>query len=107
LAVVSTLKRAASSASPNAGSREALVRALAAHIASLSENKLAPDAIDPDAKMCERGYLDSFTYVSFLVFIEETYGVRIPDHQLTGRLQTVSAVADFILRGSEERMTRP
>jgi acyl carrier protein len=52
--------------------------------------------------MCDHGYLDSFSYVSFLVFIEETYGVRIPDHQLTGKLKTVSAVADFVLRGSQK-----
>ena len=90
-------------ASPEAGSREAVVRALATHIASLSENRLSAEAVDPDKKMCDHGYLDSFTYVSFLVFIEETYGVRIPDHQLTGKLHTVSAVADFILQSAKNR----
>ena len=79
-----------------AGSHEAVVRALVEQIVKQSENALTYDSIDPDAVMCDRGYLDSLTYVAFLVFVEERYGVRISDHQLTSRLRTVSGVADWI-----------
>lgn len=84
-----------------AGSREALVHALVKQIVKQSENELTADSIDPDAVMCDRGYLDSLTYVAFLVFVEETYGVRISDYQLTSRLRTVSAVADWVLAESK------
>lgn|SRR5262245_16550128 len=93
---------ASASAAGPAGSREAVVRALVRQIVAQSENKLRQDAIDPDAEMCDRGYLDSLTYVAFLVFVEETYGVRIHDHQLTvGKLRTVSSVADWVLAESK------
>jgi acyl carrier protein len=84
-----------------AGSREAVVRALAEQIVKQSETGLTYDSIDPDAAMCDRGYLDSLTYVAFLVFVEETYGVRISDYQLTSSLRTISAVADWVLAESK------
>lgn len=84
-----------------AGSREAVVHALVQQIVKQSENELTSDSIDPDAAMCNRGYLDSLTYVAFLVFVEETYGVRISDYQLTNSLRTVSAVADWVLAESK------
>jgi acyl carrier protein len=80
-----------------AGSREAIVHALVTQIVKQSENGLAYDAVDPDAIMCDRGYIDSLSYVGFLLFIEETYGVRISDYQLTSSLRTVSAVADWVV----------
>ena len=85
----------ASVAAP-AGSRESVVSVLVQQIVKQSENALTYESIDPDAVMCDRGYLDSLTYVAFLVFVEERYGVRISDHQLTSRLRTVSGVADWI-----------
>ena len=91
------LPAGASVAAAPAGSREAVVRALVKQIVEQSENELAYDSIDPDAVMCDRGYLDSLTYVAFLVFVEETYGVHILDYQLTRNLRTVSAVADWVL----------
>ena len=80
-----------------AGSREAIVHALVTQLVKQSESGLAYAAVDPDAVMCDRGYIDSLTYVGFLLFIEETYGVRISDYQLTSSLRTVSAVADWIV----------
>jgi acyl carrier protein len=78
-------------------SRDDLIRDLSRHIATHSDGKLSLADVDPEAEMCDRGYLDSLTYVSFLVFVEETYGVRILDHQLTGNLKTLSAVVDHVL----------
>lgn len=91
----------ASVAVPPAGSREAIVLALVKQIVKQSENELAYDSIDPDAVMCDRGYLDSLTYVGFLLFVEETYGVSISDYQLTSSLRTVSAVADWVVAQSK------
>ncbi len=91
------------SAAVPAGSREAVVRALVTQIVKQSENEIAYESIDPDAVMCDRGYLDSLTYVAFLLFVEETYGVRISDYQLTSNLRTVSAVADRVLAESKGR----
>ena len=51
-----------------------------------------------DGQLFDRGYLDSFSYVEFLAFIEETYRVRIDDSQLAGHLSTIAAMADHILR---------
>lgn len=70
---------------------------LSRYIVTHSEGKLSIDLVDPNAEMCERGYLDSLSYVGFLVFVEETYGVRILDHQLTGHLNTIAAVVDYVL----------
>jgi acyl carrier protein len=91
----------ASGAAAPAGSREAVVHALVTQIVRQSETGLAYESIDPGAPMCDRGYLDSLNYVAFLVFIEETYGVRILDFQLTSGLRTVSAVADWVLAESK------
>ena len=97
-----TASSASASASAPAGSREAIVHALTEQIIRQSENGLTYDSIDPNAGLCDRGYIDSLTYVAFLVFVEETYGVRIHDHQLTvGKLRTVSSVADWVLAESK------
>ena len=84
------------SAAAPSGAGDAIVRALATQLVKQSENGLTYESIDPDAGMCDRGYLDSLSYVAFLVFVEETYGVRISDYQLTNSLRTVSAVADWV-----------
>jgi acyl carrier protein len=90
----------ASVTAPSAA-REAIVQALATQLVKQSENGLTYASIDPHAGMCDRGYLDSLSYVAFLVFVEETYGVRISDYQLTNSLRTVSAVADWVLAESK------
>jgi len=92
---------ASASAAAPAGSREAVVHALVKQIVTQSKNDLTYDSVDPDAAMCDRGYVDSLTYVAFLIFVEETYGVRISDYQLTSSLRTVSAVADWVLAESK------
>jgi acyl carrier protein len=90
----------ASAAAPS-DARATIVQALATQLVKQSENGLTYESIDLDAGMCDRGYLDSLSYVAFLVFVEETYGVRISDYQLTNSLRTVSAVADWVLAESK------
>ena len=54
--------------------------------------------MQPHGSLFDRGYLDSFSYVAFLAFIEERYRVRIDDSQLAGHLTTIAAMADHIVR---------
>jgi len=83
--------------------RQGLVLALRQHLAVKSAGRLSLEGIDPDAQLFDRGYLDSFSYVEFLAFIEETYGVRIDDAQLAGHLSTIAAMADHILENEPGR----
>ena len=84
--------------SPSADRREGVIRALRQQVAERSGGRLSADAVDPEGQMFDRGYLDSFSYVEFLAFIEHTYQVRIDDSQLAGHLSTIAAMADHILR---------
>jgi acyl carrier protein len=83
--------------------RESLILALRQHLALKSAGRLSLEGIDPEAQMFDRGYLDSFSYVEFLAFIEETYRVRIDDSQLAGHLSTIAAMANHILESESGR----
>ena len=76
----------------------ASIRALRDHVAEGSRGRLSAEDVHEDGPLFDRGYLDSFSYVEFLAFIEETYRVRIEDSQLAGHLTTIAAMADHILR---------
>lgn len=69
---------------------------LRAWVAELSRGRLRADALDPHARLCDRGYLDSVTYVQFLARVEAAWGVRVPEHRLTGSLGTLAALATHI-----------
>lgn len=73
---------------------------LRAWVAELSGGRLRAEALDPNARMCDRGYLDSVTYVQFLARVEATFGVVIPEHRLTGSLGTLAAVAAHLAGAS-------
>ena len=78
--------------------RESVIQALRQQVAERSGGRLVADAVNPEGQMFDRGYLDSFSYVEFLAFIEHAYQVRIDDTQLAGHLSTIAAMADHILR---------
>jgi acyl carrier protein len=81
-----------------ADSRASVIQALRHHVAEGSQGRLRAREIQEDGQLFDRGYLDSFSYVEFLAFIEQTYGVRIDDSQLAGQLNTIAAMAEHILR---------
>ena len=81
-----------------AHSRASVIQALRYRVAEGSRGRLRAHEIHEDAQLFDRGYLDSFSYVEFLVFIEERYRVRIDDSQLAGHLSTLATMADHILR---------
>ena len=81
-----------------ADSRASVIQALQEHVARSSRGRLSAQEVREDAEMFDRGYLDSLSYVEFLVFIEHTYRVRIDDTQLAGHLSTIGAMAEHILQ---------
>jgi acyl carrier protein len=78
--------------------RASVIRTLQDHVAEGSRGRLSAKDVEPQGPLFDRGYLDSFSYVTFLAFIEEKYGVRIDDSQLAGHLTTIAAMADHIVR---------
>jgi acyl carrier protein len=75
---------------------EAIADGLRRQIALQSRGRLRPEDVALDADVCEYGYLDSLSYVEFLVHVETTWGVRIDDALLVSRFNTVSALASHI-----------
>jgi acyl carrier protein len=75
---------------------DAIVDSLRSQIALQSRGRLRADEVDADAHVCEQGYLDSLSYVEFLLHVERTWGVRVGDAQFVGRFHTLRALADHI-----------
>ncbi len=68
--------------------------------AERSGGSLEPDAIDPSAHLFDAGYVDSMNSLTLLDFIEERYGVEIPEMDLVGGLSTLSALAEYVAERS-------
>ena len=83
--------------------RQIVIQALRLQVAERSGGRWNADEVNPEAQMFDRGYLDSFSYVEFLAFIEAAYQVRIDDSQLAGHLSTIAAMADHVLREEAAR----
>jgi acyl carrier protein len=75
---------------------------LRAFFAERSGGELTAEAIDPAAHIFDAGYVDSMNSLTLLDFIEERYGVTVPEVDLIGGLSTLSALAEFVA----ERSTR-
>jgi len=57
------------------------------------------DKITYDTQLISGGYIDSFSMVSVLVFIEKTFGVEIPDADATAdNFNTVNKIVELILK---------
>jgi len=63
-----------------------------------SGGSLTPDAIDPTVHVFEAGYVDSMNSLTLLDFIEQRFGVTVPEVDLVGPLSTVAALADYVVR---------
>lgn len=79
---------------------ESVLDALRDAIARLSRGRLRPHDLDADAHLLDRGYLDSLSYVEFLIHVETAWGVRVPDAQFIGRLNTLRAMANHVAAGA-------
>ena len=72
---------------------DAIVESLRRQIGVQSRGRLTPEDVDPDVHVYEYGYLDSLSYVEFLLHVETTWGVRVGDVQFVSRFNTVRALA--------------
>jgi acyl carrier protein len=81
-----------------------VLESLRRRIAALSRGRLHPREVDADAHLFDRGYLDSLSYVEFLLHVEADWAVKVPDAQLIGRFNTLRALAAHIaVRAGEPR----
>jgi acyl carrier protein len=90
-------------AAAGAQGEAAVIEALRQQVASVSRGRHRAPDVDPRAPLFDRGYLDSFSYVQFLAYVEQAYGVRIDDAQLAGQLTTIAAMAGHIVRAQAEQ----
>ncbi len=81
-------------------SREEVESSLRRFFAERSGGELAPDAIDPTAHVFDAGYVDSMNSLTLLDFIEERYGVEVPEVDLVGGLSTVAALSEYVAQHS-------
>ena len=65
-------------------------------MAEHSENKLSVVDIDPDADAFEYRYVDSLRVAMLFDFIEDRWGVAVPEVDIVGRLNTPKALAEFV-----------
>lgn len=88
-----------------AADEAAVLECLRGRIAALSRGRLRPGEVDADAHLLDRGYLDSLSYVEFLLYVETDWAVRVPDAHLIGRFNTLRALAAHIaaVRAGEPR----
>lgn len=55
--------------------------------------------IDYDTPLISGGYVDSFSSVAIVVFLEKTFNITIPDHEATAlNLDTVNKMVALITR---------
>ena len=74
-----------------------ILQAICEYVARSSNGKWTAGHLVPTARMLDEGYIDSFSLVELLVFIEGTYGIaQIPQVELLGRLATADALAQYV-----------
>jgi acyl carrier protein len=86
-------RETAASGAPAAAEIEASLRRF---FAERSGGSLTADEIDPRAHLFDAGYVDSMNSLTLLDFIEERYGVAVPEVELVGGLATLAALADYV-----------
>jgi D-alanine--poly(phosphoribitol) ligase subunit 2 len=56
-----------------------------------------PIAIGPDASLFDAGVLDSFRLLDLVLALEETFGLKIPDADLTAqKFESVNRIAAYV-----------
>lgn len=56
-------------------------------------------ALDADASLTRTGILDSMGVLELIMFLEERYGIKVPDHEaLPEHLDSVARVAGYVER---------
>lgn len=58
-----------------------------------------PSLLDPDDSFLERGLIDSTGMLEVILFLEETYGVKVADEEMIPEnLDSVRKIAAFVQR---------
>ena len=86
----------AATASNDAQGREEVDAALRRFFVERSRGGLDADSIDASLHMLDAGYLDSMNSLSLLDFIEDRWGIVVPEVELVGRLATLEALVDYV-----------
>jgi acyl carrier protein len=81
-------------------SRAEVESSLRGFFAERSGGALTADAIDPSVHLFNAGYVDSMSSLTLLDFIEERYGVTVPEVDLVGPLCTLSGLAAYVAEHS-------
>jgi D-alanine--poly(phosphoribitol) ligase subunit 2 len=56
-----------------------------------------PIAIGPDASLFDAGVLDSFRLLDLVLALEEAFGIKIPDADLTAQtFESVNRIATYV-----------
>lgn len=97
-AQTATSSRAAPAGTVSASGMNAdqTLQAIVSFLVEHSENKLSVGDIDPDADVFEYGYVDSLRVAMLFDFIEDRWGVVVPEVEIVGRLNTLKALAEFV-----------
>lgn len=85
-------------------SRNEVEWSLRRFFAERSGGALTADAIDPSVHVFNAGYVDSMSSLALLDFIDERYGVTVPEVDLVGGLCTLSGLAEYV---AERSIARP
>lgn len=75
---------------------DSIVGELRRQVVELSNGELPEQAIDTSAPLLDYGYVDSLSAVTLLHFVEERYGVAVPEIDLVGPLNSLEALARHI-----------
>lgn len=84
-------------------SRAEIEASLRRFFADRSGGELAPELIDPAVHLFDAGYVDSMSSLTLLDFIEQRYGVSLPEIDLVGGLSTLAALVEYVAERSIAR----
>ena len=87
-------------AAPDSDRRSEVEWSLRRFFAERSGGALTPDAIDPSVHLFNSGYVDSMSSLALLDFIDERYGVTVPEVELVGPLCTLAGLAGYVAERS-------
>ena len=72
------------------------LQAIVSYLVETSESRLRVTDIDTDVDIFEYGYVDSLRVTKLFEFVEQRWGVVVPEAEIVGRLNTLKALAEFI-----------
>ncbi len=72
-------------------------QAILAHLAELNEGQPSSVPLTRDTGLLETGFLDSINLVRLIQFLEERFGVKVPDNELGPELfASAATIAAYV-----------